>query len=742
MKRYGPALLLVSLLVAVSASAPFAGAQGTGTQSLLQEAAEAKPDSDGLISTENDAYKMTIDTGTGILLLTEKTTGRVWESNPAGAKEDKVASGIEKTNLRSQLLVDYTDNTGSRSVINSYAGSLARHKTVFRMLPDGFLCIYTFENQEFTIPVRYELTKTGLKASILLSGIEETGDAKINKISLLPYFGAGGSQSTGYMLIPDGSGALIHFNNGKTGLTAYQRDYYGGTQTIDETTKTTEYKSLSLPVFGVQKDSGAFLAVIESGAACASLTASVAGIKTSYNNVYSTVTYRASDIIIVTDQTTQKKSVLFNALDPVALSDYTVDYNFLPDGQCDYGGMAAACKTYLKSLGVGQYAQTAPGLFVDFFGAATLQKSFLGIQYTGTQKLTTFGQAKSILEDLKKNVSSEIAAGYLQMTTDQVKGKIASRTAPMLLLGGKRGWLELAGYADKNGVSLFSYADFTQLQKSGNSYSKLWDVSVNLQLTGASRYPYGANTNLPDTSRQSTGFIRPESYGKALSQILSTTENIKSGSLYLSDAVQTVYSDFKRDGLQNDRQVQQVEKACAQLAQSRKLLLSDPNAYALPYASLLTDLPVTSSRMLIFDEDVPFLQMSLSGLLPYSMEAVNVGEYSDDLLLKCIETGSIPKFVLTSERGEELSEANLDHLYGSRYEDVGSRIAEWCAAAESVRKIAGNAAIESRSNDSGRVLVRYANGAVVYVNYTAQDWSVNGRTIHASDYLAERGERG
>lgn len=50
-------------------------------------------------------------------------------------------------------------------------------------------------------------------------------------IDLLEYFGAAGPEEEGYMFVPDGSGALIMFNNGKVNAPAYIGYVYGEDKT-------------------------------------------------------------------------------------------------------------------------------------------------------------------------------------------------------------------------------------------------------------------------------------------------------------------------------------------------------------------------------------------------------------------------------------------------------------------------------------------------------------------------------
>ena len=85
------------------------------------------------------------------------------------------------------------------------------------------------------------------------------------------------------MLVPDGSGALIRFNNGKGRMAEYTQDIYGRDGAIAMKAQGPVVQTAALPVFGIQKNGQAFLAVIQEGDARARLHANVSGVTSEYN---------------------------------------------------------------------------------------------------------------------------------------------------------------------------------------------------------------------------------------------------------------------------------------------------------------------------------------------------------------------------------------------------------------------------------------------------------------------------
>ena len=79
----------------------------------------------------------------------------------------------------------------------------------------------------FEIPLEYRLNNDAVDVSIPMDHVVENGDGRLYRIQLLRYFGTAGTEENGYMLVPNGSGSLINFNNGKPTAAWYAEYIYG-----------------------------------------------------------------------------------------------------------------------------------------------------------------------------------------------------------------------------------------------------------------------------------------------------------------------------------------------------------------------------------------------------------------------------------------------------------------------------------------------------------------------------------
>jgi hypothetical protein len=690
-------------------------------------------EADKLLYVENDNFLLSLNTENGYLYVVDKRNNMLWESNPANASEDEVASGINRTNLRSQLIIDFEEsgNTITKSSMNSTVGCFSRGEVKFEQIKSGFRATYVFAEEGITIPLEYRITDTGFETEVLLSQIKEEGNNKLYSLCSLPFFGAGSNAENGYLLIPDGSGALIYFNNGKGNLQSYSKDLFGGDGTLEDKNPYTGEKNIQLPLFGIKKENGACLAIIDKGASNCTISAYPSGNISSYNSINSTFCYRANGVRGLMGS----RTVLFSALDSSKIESYLVRYVLLTGEDAGCSGMASAYRDYLLKNGMEKKTYGKARLFVELYGATFKEKSFLGIRYNGIESLTTFKQAQAILETLKKGGVDSITASYKGFSSSEISGKIACQPVPLRQLGGKKGFRGLHKFAGENGVSIYPYADWIHLSDSGNGFSKYSDVALGLELSAYEFYPYKISTGIPSKSENPIYNLRPDRYSKAIEKILSSLEKSEFDGVYLENAVQVISSDYSKDGIQRDRSQDILTEHYRKLAQKGGLLMSAPNSYAIPFAEGITDLPLTSSRYLVFDEDVPFLQMVLHGVIDYSAESANIGGQSKDTLLKHIETGSNLKYSFIYNDGIALVNTKLDYLYAAHYNNYITQAEEWYAEIAKVKNITSDALIVSRQMKDGLVTVVYSNGARVYVNYADSPCNVDGVTVEAKDYL-------
>lgn len=725
MKKRTVQFTALALCVGVMAVFGTGGNVTATSASIAHESAAA-------LTVESDSLRLSLDTETGALCVTDKRSQKQWYSNPVDAAQDENASGVTRTNLLSQLIVKYKDGN-SIIAVNNYAGSIKNDGAAFSASGNTIRADYTFKKADITVPVIYSVADGVFSAEILLEEVEERGDCLIHTIELLPFFGAGGLQDEGYLFVPDGAGALMDFNNGKSDYSQYEKPVYGEDTTLLSDSFSLNSEAIRIPVFGMKNGDSAYAAYIRSGAESATIAAAVSGFLCSYNRVSSAVTYRSVETLDLKDHTGKNVTGTFTALNPIATSRYTVEYTFLNGDAADVAGMAAVVRSQLAE----QRKTIAPKerLVVDFYGATRVEKAFLGIRYTGVRPLTTYAQAGEILKDLKAAGIPTIDAGYRDAAPGVVSGGLAVDLKSWGKLGGAKQLETLRQYAADNGIQLYTYADYQRYAKSSGGFFRLTDSAMGLDLVPVKLYGYSSVTRAQDKTTRATYLLSPKRFASAGEKLCRSAAANNIGGLLLDRVTDSLYSDFSKNGALRDRALAETVQILEKLSAQTELMLASPNFYAYPYATVITDLPMRSSGCRVFDRDVPFMQMVLHGLVDYTGAAVNRNGITETEILDTISTGGQLKFALMGASAEAVVNTQLDDLYCAEYGVCAPMVKTLYAKVAAVYRMVSDACISSYVRNGQTVCTGYDNGVRVVVNYGDSPVEFEGKTVQSHDCL-------
>lgn len=685
---------------------------------------------DGESETKN-RLSVDINEKNGIISVIDNESGTVWYSSPEAGLQDETAVGISKTNLMSQLVVVYKSTGLSEMTTNSYSECVVKKTVDYKRSADEITATYRFEKTGFVIPVVYSVKNGRFTVCVKSKEIKENGTNRILKISVLPYFGAASTNDSGYMIVPDGSGAVINFNNGKYNSAPYSKRFYGGDGSIQSKVSEPDEKAIMLPIFGAVKNSTGFLAEITSGAAAAELNAAVSGMENSYNSIGTALIYRTMDQIDVKDNAQTTKSVLFTAGAPTNLSEYSVEYRFMLPGSADYISAALSYGDTLKERGVMEKASGKPGMTFKLYGAVKRPASFLGFQYIKTQKLTGINDAGDILSEVRGYAN--VNAVLKQFSSSEINGKAATKFSLISSLGSVKNLKKLSAEAENNDSFIGLSFDFMKFTKSGNGYGRFKTAAFGLDLSAVKLYPYGLNTAELDKTADPTYLIPADLYSRGIRDIKKSAKKYN-GAVYFENAGNLLYSDFKSGGLRTEDTQQKVENALSDISKDCKIILSAPNLYALSAADYITDIPNSSSSRNIFDNDIPFYQAVIRGITDYCGEEINLGGYTVTELLRCAEYGSNLSFAVMAGEPDLLLNSTESKLYSANYNSLKATVRDWYSRLENVLKAVGKSKIVSHSSDGRLSKTEYSNGVSVYVNYTDSEITADGINIAPMDF--------
>ncbi len=590
----------------------------------------------------------------------------------------------------------------------------------------------------FTVPIEYYLDDANFMVQVPVREMKDTKEFPIDSIQVLEMFGAAGANQNGYMFVPDGSGALIHLNNGKTSVPPYDMPMYGKDPTLREKDVVKEFKQTSrMPVFGMNQGDQAFFCIIEEGDAIASVNADVSGRVNTYNRVSAKFLLKPMESFTYRAGSVKKDSPMFPVL---YQGDIKLRYAFLTKESASYVGMAKYYQDYLvKSKKLTKLEAAAETPFVlDLVGSISVRDTFLGIPYQSVKSLTSFEQAKSALAMLKQRGVSQIKLRYSGWFNRGMNHDYPDDVDIDSALGGASGLQDLIRYAHEQKIDLFPDVSFLRMYTTGHGFKPKRDGASFLFREGIAQY----KTDLVMGSRGDLDYylLSPKKLPDLVGNFLKDYEPLQVGGLSLRDLGDVISSDVT-SGRTIDRQ-----QSAAIIADSVKLIqervghtmVSGGNANVLPYVKSIVDAPMKSSMLNIADEEIPFYSLVLHGFIDYAGTPINMSpdqSYKSNVL-KTLETGSNVYYQWFYEKPSAVRNTMFNDLYSASYTNWLDEAVQYYRETNEVMRGLRTQAIVNHEKLADHVYrTTYENGTSITVNYNQTDVLVNGTTIAAEGYL-------
>lgn len=594
------------------------------------------------------------------------------------------------------------------------------------------------EKPLFTVPIEYRLVEDELVVSVPFSEVTEGKEYIVRSIDVLPFFGAAGLEEEGYMFVPDGSGSLIYLNNGKVKEEQYVQYIYGDDVNNNSRRRNMVSEPARMPVFGLKSNTGAWLAQISESDAISSVTASISGMKNAYNNVFTTFYLRGEDWLdLYTGNMYQEIKVLSEER---FLGIGEVRYSVLTGNDASYIGMAKRYQQNLVKMGeLTKQTEANVPFYLDILGSYNHHAAFLGIPYKGISTMTTYKQAEKIVEELTAGDVGNIHLRYVGWFNDGILHTTPSKISLDHQVGSKKELQQLAAKVAKTGGTLYPDAAFSIAYEDDLAFTPSRDAARFVTREVAQQAPYNLSLNRMANYLGTYYITSTAKLDHFANKFNKDFSKLNLTGLSLRDLGNILSSDYRVSRvIHRETSKQLVKQTLSQFAQEYDLIFVGGHAYAWEYASHLVDVPFSSSRFNITDEDVPFFQIVLHGYLPYAGEAVNIADNQDvdRAILRSIELGAYPHFTLTSENSADLKFTNHTQYYSTQASVWIEEATRMYNEVKAVLELVATAHIEDRIVHQYNVVeVKYDNGVSIIVNYNDKAVTVGGQTIEAENYV-------
>lgn len=740
---------------------------------------------DYLVLYENDNFIYSFKEYYQIVAITDKRNGYTWTSGldimtdrevdelndeaeeagevppylPREERLNTIYTGI----ANSLVSFEFYDN--ANNIRRSSIGRDDRVRTEFLQVADDHYIIRVDHREpevEFDLHIRF--TDTGLSLSIPAEDMVIDEDSRLSAIILAPFLGAtGGVQvhwdeadqsysnrvpremKPGYILVPDGSGALIRFRDNQTELEAYQASVYG----TDPTQHTYFYQFTDnaipqnnpvMPVFGIAhgQNQNAFVAYATEGAEYMQVVVQPEENMTYYYYAYP----RFSVNPLFYQPYNQRGDGFFTMMDEANLVDISMNYDFLAgDGSggepaANYVGMAKQYQSYLiendlLAERLDDVVNEDIPIRLDFI-MADAEKAVIGYR---DAVLSTASDVQEMLDYFVSSGLYNLNASLLGWQKGGYTLARPDRARFTRSIGNKSAFSDLFQYTADMGIDLSLYQDYSALTGGQMGLYNNAVKHVNGQYVEETDY----GLHIPDMY-----FARPTRSLEWLDRQLGRLSFLDLDSHSIAGISDTLMADYRDSSsiVTRAESKESIVQAIGELSEDYNLSLNTPNDYLWRYTDRFLQAPVYSSQHLIQTDNVPFLQLVLNNHMevygPYS----NFSFYTQSDILRMIDYNVYPSFVLTKESAHLLAETNLVSYYSTEFSFYQELILDvYETVNRALSRVQGAEWINREVLEPGLIRNHYSNGVTILINFTDSTVSVDGQTVEALSFLVlENGE--
>lgn len=700
---------------------------------------------------ENDKLALYVNEDDYTFAVENKANGYKWWSS----FYDTVAKEKVQLSRRNTLMTIEVVGTESKAIETARAYDSNVKKTLEK-IDNGIKITFNFTKYEIVVPLEITLEDDHFVATVPGDEIVEnrpqnTEDGltgyQILAVNVLENLGATDRTYDGMMIVPDGSGAVINYNNNAAAgdVNTYEGKVYGRDLAVGLLQAPAVTEQVTMPVFGritEGDEDNALVAIASKGEEYASVHAMVTGQNvTDLNNAWFEFALRTTD-----------KYFMGSSNDPLTVyenkgiktGDVSVSYYPVCGADLTYADVAETYRNYLiNDIGVEKStkANDAP-FYLTLYGGTVKEQSILGFPVEIQTTATTYEEALTILGELESRGVSNIKIIYEDFNTAGITGKVAATFEYSSKLGGKGDYEKLASHVASMGYELFPSCDIMEFENSGNGYSFMLNASKQITNSYATQTPFELAFGLPHETKESWTILSPFYYTDIFTKLVDSFKKEGATGISLNQASYTLYSDFSRTNADGRAYFTRTDaknilsEGYQKLGDSGLTIMTEnANQFVLKYADYIKDVPLYSSNYDIFDYDIPFAQMVLHGLVPFSSKAVNKSADAKELRLLSLVTGTPVHYEMMYKRPNKFADSSYDDLYYTNYEgwrDIAA--AEYKLFNDTIAGVSDSYITEFERISEHEYQSTFENGTTIYVNTDTDEVKVNGTSYDMSAY--------
>jgi hypothetical protein len=649
---------------------------------------------------ENENYQVYLNPDGLALRVVDVSTGFIWASDINDLDAYPLTGGWLRR-IRSAITIDFL-NESNIAITSSILQRRASENAMTSYQVNGLVTRFfvDFHIEQISMEYTVELLDDAIIIQVDRDSIEEYGASRLTSITLYEFFGSVHSDDVpGYFFIPSGNGALIRFTATSTINSVYRARFYSQ----DKYRSIIDGESnLNYPVYGSVHgvDQNALFSHIIEGAEFAEYIYKPPTYQTEFHSQNAIFLMRENHVQPISGGETL---TVYEA----EIKDYnpTIQHTFIEGPNANYIGFAKTLKRSMIESGMLQksFAPDEVSMHMDVF----MKDYEQGLIFKNPYVMTSVTDLLSIHHDLAEEGISSI-----QYT----------------LRGYNRG-----GYSDRS-------MDNLKFDRSLGDMDNLDDLDIEFYYDPTVQYSY---QSLPP--KDTLQMVNKNYYVSSVNRGDYYRFMMDIGAIFniydTAYATLTKHGGIAIDGLSNELNSNEsfsrtdVKNYYEELFSDR-VSMYRPAYFNIGHTSQYYMSSLYHNRSRFFTDSVPFEQILLSGYLPVYSQFLNFTSNINVDLLKTIEFGILPSFLITAQPSYLLSDTMSSDFYATYYDNLRVYILRaYRESYDALNLVIGHEIIDREVLSTGVVRVDYDNGYSIYVNYTQDIFTSGSITIEPFDYL-------
>lgn len=592
----------------------------------------------------------------------------------------------------------------------------------------------------FNVSMIYRIEGGDLVVEIPFDSLENKDEYPIYTLTPLPYFGAGGTEDEGFLLVPEGGGSLINFNNGKLAQNSYYANLYGWDMALSREAVVHDTRAY-FGAFGIANGDSSFVCILEEGAPYASLQADISGRINSYNYVNAVYSVQVREQYDVGSIAT---SDIYQYLEILPDETLTQRYRFVDSAS--YVDMAKTYQEYLKDKYDGYFVKNddaSTPVAIEIIGAVDKVRQILGVPVSRPLKLTTYSEAEEMIKELQSEGMKNMSVKLTGWCNGGVSQKILKSARTISALGSKKDLKSLSDTAKELGVDI--YLDgITHYEYDSNIFNGFFSFSDAARFITKERaelFIYSHVTYAAREGADSYYLLHADLIDEMTDNLAAAADKYGTGVSFRDTGMDLSSDYYKKDPTSRQEALYaQADKLKEIVDSGKNVMINMGNDYALPYSDMITNMDLTGSGYTIIDTEVPFYQLAIHGYVNYTGMPLNICGDEEVELLESVEYGAGLYFTLMRETAFALQKTLYTEYYGSDYAAWHDRMMEiYNRYNAELGHIFNQEMTDHERFNTELSCTTYEDGTKVYVNYSFADVvTPDGVEVPARDYKVVR----